>query len=737
MSVSVGFPPAQGLYNPRHEHDACGIGFLVQIKGVKSHELLRQALTALVCLDHRGARGSEDHTGDGAGVLIQLPHKHFVGEARDAGFRLPEFGNYGVGMVFLHPDASIREACERRFEEIVREEGQSVIGWRTVPTNNAGLGETALACEPVIRQIFIARATVINDDLAFERKLYVIRRRVENAIRYANAPGGDYFYVPSLSARTIVYKGMLTPAQVSTYYRDLADPATETAISLFHSRFSTNTFPSWARSHPYRYMIHNGEINTLRGNENWMRARQAMLKSDLYGGDLSKLFDVIQEDGSDSAKFDNSLEFLVLSGRSLAHSMMMMIPEPWENHESMSPEKRAFYEYHSCLMEPWDGPASIAFTDGTRVGAVLDRNGLRPSRYIVTKDDMVIMASEVGVLDVPPERVLHKNRLQPGRMFLVDTEQGSIISDEELKRTIATERPYRQWLDANLTNFSDIPGEPEPEPTLDHGTVLHRQQVFGYTFEDLRVNLEPMAKNAFWPIGSMGNDAPLAVLSDRPQSLYNYFKQLFAQVTNPPIDPIREEIITSMDTTLGSERNLLDPEPANCRQIRLTMPILKNEELDKLRRISVEGFKSAVLPMLYRVADGGSGLEKALEELFASADRAIADGANILIISDRGFDRDNAPIPALLATAGLHHHLIRNGNRMRVGLVIESGEPREVHHFSLLLGYGAQAINPYMVFESLHDMIQEVQLEGLGLSADRRRLGRCLRDTKCQEMGFY
>ena len=474
-----GYPRKQGLYDPRYEHDACGIGFVVNIKGEKSHEIVQQALTVLQNLDHRGACGCEDNTGDGAGILLQIPHAFLQHACDGIGLQLPKPGQYGVGMVFLPPDREQRHHCEQRFEAMVRQAGQEVLGWRSVPTDNLYLGETAKSREPVIRQVFIKRSPDLTEDVAFERKLYVIRRQAENAMRYADVPGGDYFYLSSLSYKTLVYKGMLTPRQVLTFYPDLCDPLVETALAVIHSRFSTNTFPSWERSHPYRYLIHNGEINTLRGNENWMHARQAMLASDLFGDDLRKVFPIIQEDGSDSAKFDNCLEFLVLSGRSLPQAMMMMIPEPWENHESMPDEKRAFYEYHSCLMEPWDGPASIAFTDGVRVGAVLDRNGLRPSRYYVTKDDLVIMASEVGVLDVPPERVLIKQRLQPGRMFLVDTEEERIISDEELKQTVARMRPYRQWLGANLVDFETLPALPEEEPQGDHRVTLKRQQVFG------------------------------------------------------------------------------------------------------------------------------------------------------------------------------------------------------------------------------------------------------------------
>ena len=702
----IGYPPKQGLYDPRFEHDACGIGFVANVKGVKSNAIVRQGLTALRNLNHRGACGCEPNTGDGAGVLVQTPHEFLRKACAEAGFRLPSFGEYGVGMVFLPPDPSLRRNCERRLEEIITEEGQRILGWRTVPTNNASLGRTALSCEPYIRQVFIGRHARLQDNLAFERKLYVIRKRAENAIRYSGMAGGEYFYLTSCSYKTLVYKGMLMAEQLEEYYPDLSDPAMETALMLVHSRFSTNTFPSWARAHPYRYLIHNGEINTLRGNVNWMHARQSMFVSDLFGDDVPKLLPIIQPDGSDSAMFDNCLEFLVLAGRSLPHAVMMMIPEPWSKHESMSDEKKAFYEYHSCLMEPWDGPASIAFTDGARVGAVLDRNGLRPSRYYVTKDDLVIMASEVGVLDVAPERVLHKGRLQPGRMLLVDTEEGRIVGDEELKRRIATEHPYRLWLDTHLVSLEDLPAAP-PVRDPAHETVLLRQHAFGYTFEELRVIVGPMAKEGVEPVGSMGTDTPLAVLSHRPQLLYNYFKQLFAQVTNPPIDCIREEIITGWETMVGAERNLLVPEPESSRQVKLTTPILTDDELEKLRHIDLPGYTAVTLPMLFTAGEGGPGLERAMDTLCRQASRAIAEGTSILILSDRGVDRRRAPIPALLAVAGLHHHLIREGTRTKVGLVLESGEPREVHHFAALIGYGASAINPYLAYETLDDMIHQ------------------------------
>ena len=707
-----GLPPKQGLYDPQFEHDACGVGFVVNVKGKKSHEIVRQGLQILENLNHRGATGSEANTGDGAGILIQMPHAFFQKAASTAGIRLPKLSQYGVGMVFLPPEPAERKNCERLFEVIVAEEGQEVLGWRTIPTDNSMIGATAKASEPYMRQVFIRRNPILADDIAFERKLYVIRKRAVTEIRNSGLKGSHYWYMPSLSYKTLVYKGMLISDQLSKYYPDLGDPAMESAMALIHSRFSTNTFPSWERGHPYRYVAHNGEINTLRGNINWMHARESMFDSDLFGDDIKVILPIINTNGSDSAMFDNCLELLVLAGRPLSHAVMMMIPEPWTNHESMSDEKKAFYEFHSCLMEPWDGPASIAFTDGIQIGAVLDRNGLRPSRYYVTKDDLVVMASEVGVLDLAPDRILQKGRLQPGRMLLIDTAEGRIISDEEIKHHVASAHPYRQWLDKHMVELAHLPDPPNlPEP--DHQTVTQRQQAFGYTFEDLRIVMAPMARDGVEAVGSMGNDAPLAVLSDRPQLLYSYFKQLFAQVTNPPIDCIREEIVTSTETTIGSERNLLNPHPESCHLIELKAPILTNEELAKLRHVAQGDFKSISLPILFKPEDGAVGLAKAMDALYAKADRAIAEGVNILILSDRGTDPENAPIPALLAVSGLHHHLIRTGARTRVGLVLESGEPREVHHFSLLIGYGCGAINPYLAFETLDDMIRQGLLKGV------------------------
>ena len=707
-----GLPGKQGLYDPQFEHDSCGVGFLVNIKGKKSNWIVRQALQILVNLNHRGACGCENNTGDGAGILLQMPHDFLATVCKEARVPLPGLGEYGVGMMYMPQDAADRAQCVQIFEQIVREEGQTILGWRDIPTNNATLGGTAKVAEPFMSQVFIGRNSKLGDDMAFERKLYVIRKRAEQTIRYGKNPN-KWFYISSLSFKTLIYKGMLMPEQVEQYYADLRHPAMDTALALVHSRFSTNTFPSWDRSHPYRYIAHNGEINTLRGNINWMHARQAMFESDLFGDDIKKIVPVINTDGSDSAMFDNCLEMLVMTGRSLPHAVMMMIPEPWENHESMSPEKRAFYEYHSCLMEPWDGPASIAFTDGKKIGAVLDRNGLRPSRYYVTKDDLVIMASEAGVLPVEPERVQQKGRLQPGRMFLIDTEQGRIVADEELKNTFAKEHPYQLWLEHNHVLLENL-AAPKHAREPDHETVLQRQQAFGYTFEDLRLIIGPMAAEGVQPIGSMGTDTPLAVLSNKPQLIYNYFKQLFAQVTNPPIDPIREEIITATHTMLGSEGNLLKPTPESCRMIKLDHPILTNEQLEKLRHVDRPDFKAITLPILFKArGDARQNLEHALNELFAAADRAIGDGVNVILLSDRRVDHDNAPMPALLAASGLHHHLIRRGTRTRVGLVLESGEPREVHHFSLLIGYGCSAINPYLVFETLDDMIREKMLPNI------------------------
>ncbi|MCA1825479.1 MAG: glutamate synthase large subunit [Myxococcales bacterium] len=704
-----GLPPKQGLYDPSLEHDSCGFGFVADIKGRGSHDIVAKALEVLVNLEHRGAQGAERDTGDGAGILLQTPHAFF---ARNGFGGKP--GAYAAGMVYLPPGGEI----EKLFEQIVVSEGQRLLGWRDVPTDNTRLGATARSSQPLIRQVFVESRC--EDAAAFERKLYVIRRLIEKKVSRSSLKGRGHFYVPSLSHKTIVYKGMLNAGQLKDFYLDLRDPAMSSSIAMVHSRFSTNTFPSWSRAHPYRYISHNGEINTLRGNINWMHARQSMMRSRLFGKDLMKILTIIDTEGSDSAMFDNVLELLTLAGRDLPHAMMMMVPEPWARDETMSAERRAFYEYHSCLMEPWDGPASIAFTDGVRVGAVLDRNGLRPSRYYITRDDLVVMASEVGVLDIPPSQVVRKGRLQPGRIFLVDTAEGRIVSDEELKERIAREQPYGEWLRKSMVRLHDLPA---PAHVLgpDHETVLRRQEVFGYTSEDVKIVIAPMATTGNEPVGSMGTDTPLAVLSERPQPLFNYFKQLFAQVTNPPVDAIREEIVMMSETALGPEANVLEPGPESCRQLALPSPILSNEELERIRALDGP-LKTITLPILFNPREDGAGLRKALEDLRWTVSECIAEGTNVIILSDRGHDAEKAPIPSLLACSAVQHHLIREGTRTRCSLVLETGEPREVHHFALLIGFGASAVNPYLAFETVHDMVAHGILAGPAAAAEKKYL---------------
>ena len=710
-------PGKQGLYDPQYEHDSCGVGFIADLKNRKSHSVIRDALQVLRNLEHRGACGCETNTGDGAGILIQMPHRFLLRECERIGIRLPAPGDYAVGCVFLPTEESERKACEAILENVIRAEGQELLGWRDVPTENSSLGPTAQSGQPVIRQVIVGYrpAAAPRDSLTFERKLYVIRRRAENEIWKSDLKYARTFYVPSLSCKTLIYKGMLDATQVDKFFTDLNDEAMESALALVHSRFSTNTFPNWMRAHPYRYLAHNGEINTLRGNVNWMTARESLFASGLFGDDIKKLLPIVDQTGSDSAMFDNVLELLVLAGRPLAHVMMMMIPEPWGGDPTMSAEKKAFYEFHGSLMEPWDGPASMAFTDGIRIGASLDRNGLRPSRYYVTKDGLVIMASEVGVLEIPPERIERKCRLQPGKMLMVDLEQGRIIGDDELKQQLATAKPYGEWVRKHLVPLELLPDGPPGIETV-HKTVLQRQRAFGYTSEDLNILMAPMARDGNEAIGSMGNDAALAVLSDKPQLIYNYFKQLFAQVTNPPVDGIREELIMSMETTIGGEGNLLEPTPRSARQVKLKWPILNNDELNKLRHLDgygPGGFKSQAVSTLFPVQEGKEGLERSLKTIFGKVNAAVASGCDFIILSDRGIDPDQAAIPALLVVAAVHHHLIRTGARTKVGLVLESGSPREVHHFALLIGYGAGAINPYLAFETLDDMIREGDLTGL------------------------
>ena len=695
-------PPPQGLYHPRNEHDACGMGLVASIRGEKSHEIIRKGLEVLINLTHRGAAGCDPETGDGAGILIQIPHAFFVRECSQLGIQLPEPGTYGVAMCFLPVEKHSRLQCEGVFERIAQEEGLALLGWRDTPINGDAVGREARASQPYIEQLFVGKPAGLDED-AFERLLYRIRRRTENEIAASEIEDKETFYVPSLSCRSIVYKGLMLAPQIEKFYIELANPQVTSALCLVHQRFSTNTFPSWKLAHPYRYVAHNGEINTIRGNVSWMTARQSVLQSPLHGENIDKLFPVIMPEGSDSASLDNAVEFLFQSGRSLPHVMAMLIPEAWSGNPDMDEEKRAFYEYHASLMEPWDGPAAIAFTDGRVIGATLDRNGLRPGRYIVTKDDLVVLASEAGVLEVPAEDIRKKGRLRPGRMFLVDTVQQRIISDSEIKKQMAGRQPYAEWLQKQQITIDMLP-EPPRVIASNPETLLRRQRASGYSEEDLRILLGPMGAKGEEPIGSMGTDVPLACLSDRPQSLFNYFKQLFAQVTNPPIDPIREEMVMSLISYIGTERNILNEAPENCHTLKLPHPILTNRDLEKLRRVSSGDLLATTLPALFRAADGEAGLRHSLEDLSARAAHATHSGYTLLIISDRGVDPTYAPIPSLLAMAAVHNRLIREKTRTQVALIIESGEPREVMHFALLIGYGASAINPYLAIETLHDL---------------------------------
>jgi glutamate synthase domain-containing protein 2/glutamate synthase domain-containing protein 1/glutamate synthase domain-containing protein 3 len=678
------------------------MGLVASIRGEKSHEIIRKGLEVLINLTHRGAAGCDPETGDGAGILIQIPHVFFARECGELGIQLPGPGAYGVAMVFLPVDKHSRLQCEGVFERIAAEEGLKVLGWRDTPVNGDAVGREARASQPYIEQFFVASPEGMNED-DFERLLYVVRRRTENEMAASDIEGKDDFYIPSFSCRTIIYKGLMLAPQIEKFYFELANPLVTSALCLVHQRFSTNTFPSWKLAHPYRYVAHNGEINTIRGNISWMNARQSVLDSPLFGDKIKDLFPVIMPDGSDSASLDNAVEFMFQSGRSLPHVMAMLIPEAWAGNPDMDEDKRAFYEYHASLMEPWDGPAAIAFTDGRLVGATLDRNGLRPGRYIVTKDDLVVLASETGVIDVPAEDIRKKGRLQPGRMFLVDTVQNRIISDGEIKKSLAARQPYADWLKEQQVSLDALP-EPARVIASNPETLLRRQRAYGYSEEDLRILLAPMGARGEEPVGSMGTDTPLACLSDRPQPLFNYFKQLFAQVTNPPIDPIREELVMSLISYIGTERNILDEKPENCHTLRLPHPILSNRDLEKLRRVSSGDLLATTLPALFRAADGETGLRNALEELSARASHAVSSGYTLLIISDRGVDSTYAPIPSLLAMAAVHNRLVKEKTRTQVALIIESGEPREVMHFALLIGYGASAINPYLAIETLHDL---------------------------------
>ncbi|QQK76073.1 glutamate synthase large subunit [Salicibibacter cibarius] len=695
-----------GLYRSDFERDNCGIGFLANMKGAPSYMIVRSALDLLCNLEHRGGAGAEKNSGDGAGILLQIPHAFFKAEAEKEGFPLPTAGEYGVGMMFLPTDKEKRDVCKSMLMDICAEEGAEVLGFRSVPVNEEGIGDIALGARPFIEQVFI-RATDLSD-IDLERKLYVLRKRAERDVpKWVS--NDEPFYFASLSTKTIVYKGMLTTEQLGSFYVDLQKKTFKSTMALVHSRFSTNTFPSWERAHPNRYLMHNGEINTIKGNVNWMHARESVFHSRAFGDDLEKAKPIIDGSGSDSSMFDNAFEFLTLSGRSMAHTAMTMIPEPWQNTYGMSESKRAFYQFHSCLMEPWDGPTAIVFTDGSQVGASLDRNGLRPSRYIVTEDDIVVMSSEVGVLPVAPEKIVKKSRLYPGQMLIVDPDEGRILPDEEVKSKIIGEELYKQWVKEQMLTLDDI--REHAANTLEDGEPLRLQQsVHGYTEEEITKQLLPMVKDGADPVGSMGYDHPLAVLAEKPQLLFNYFKQQFAQVTNPPIDAIREETVTAVGTTIGREGNLLHPGPENARRIYLDTPIITDEEMAKLRTCDERGLRAATLSMVFSATNGAEDIDMALEQLFAEADKAIERGATLLVLSDRAFSSEWVPMPVLLAVSGLHHHLIRNGRRTQVSLLVESGEPREVHHHCVLLGYGAEAINPYLVFQTLDESIKNGEL---------------------------
>jgi len=702
----------RGLYSPATEHDSCGVGMVANIKGVKSHQIIDESLEVLVNLGHRGACGCDPETGDGAGILIQMPHQFFQRVCPALSIELPQPGEYGAGVVFLPPQPAARIKCEQLIKKVIQDEGLALLGWRDVPVDADKLGRDSRNVMPSIKQVFVGQGSSVQDQSQLERRLYLARKVIENSLAKCDLSEdeADYFYICSLSSNTMVYKGLLMSHQVTGFYLDLAEDDLVSAFALVHSRFSTNTLGHWKLAHPYRYLAHNGEINTVRGNVNWMHAREAQFESEGFGDDISKISPVMTPGASDTACFDNALELLLMTGRDLSHSMLMMIPEAWEQHESMSQEKKDFYEYHSCLMEPWDGPAMMVATNGQEICAVLDRNGLRPFRYTLTHDDKLVMASETGVLDLPPASIKEKGRLQPGRMFLVSLEEGRIIGDEELKHTLSNRQPYAQWLKDNKVALEDLPAPIEVKPTLHDLTQQH--QVFGYTIEELRMITIPMASNGYEAVGSMGNDAALAVLSDQNHLLFNYFKQLFAQVTNPPLDSIREELVTSTEGFIGHERNLFEETPQHCRQLRLKSPIIDTQELEKIRQNNLDGLKAITLSALFHMADGANAMKTGLDRLCAEASKAIADGCAIIILSDRGVDSEHAPIPSLLATGAVHHHLIREGTRTKAGLVVESGEPREVHQFALLVGYGAGAVNPYLALETVRQLSDMGELNG-------------------------
>jgi glutamate synthase (NADPH/NADH) large chain len=699
-----------GLFDPTLEKDSCGVGFIADIKGRKSHKIVEDALTILLNLEHRGAVGADPRAGDGAGILVQIPHKFLARKAAALGIKLPAPGHYAVGALFMPHDADWRREIMDTYAAVAAQDGMAVLGWRDVPTNNATLGESVKPTEPVHMQVFIARNPKVTSEEEFERRLYILRKTISSTLYGRRARNTSNYYPVSISCRTLIYKGMFLADQLCTYYPDLHDPDFESALALIHQRFSTNTFPTWSLAHPYRMIAHNGEINTLRGNNNWMAARQASVSSPKFGADINKLWPISYEGQSDTACFDNALEFLVMGGYSLAHAMMMMIPEAWAGNPLMSEERRAFYEYNAALMEPWDGPAAIAFTNGRQIGATLDRNGLRPARYLVTRDDRIIMASEMGVLPVPEQDIVVKWRLQPGKMLLVDLDEGRLIPDDELKAQLARSHPYQEWLERTQIVLENLPPAPEAAP-ISNLSLLDRQQLFGYTQEDLKLLMTPMATTGEEPVGSMGNDTPISALSDRPKPLFTYFKQNFAQVTNPPIDPIREELVMSLVSIIGPRPNLFDLEGSSRKKrLEVHQPILTNANLEKIRSISDLGdhFRSLTLDTTWPAESGAAGMETAIDELCDQAEAAVRDGVNIIILSDRRAGADRIPIPSLLACAAVHHHLIREGLRTSVGLVVESAEPREVHHFCCLAGYGAEAINPYLAFETLVEMKSEL-----------------------------
>ncbi len=712
-----GMPPAQGLYDPRFEHDACGFGFIAQLKNVASHDCVDKALTMLENMEHRGACGCEATSGDGAGILVATPDKFFRKEAKRLGFTLPKKGDYAVAMMFLPQDLIAREESEQYFTDVLEKYEMKILGWRDVPVNKRACGPSPLTVMPRIRQCFVAPSEKFYNKSDFNRRLYLIRQQVENHIEHGQGvhkESYEKFYISLLSVNRMVYKGMLMAEQLREFYPDLSDPDFESPYAIVHSRFSTNTFPSWRLAHPYRYLAHNGEINTIRGNRNWMRARNGTLKSEAFGDELNKLFPILSEITSDSATLDNALQFLVVNGRALEHAMLMLIPEAWQNNTQMDPDLRAFYEYHACLMEPWDGPAGVAFTDGKKIGAVLDRNGLRPARYYLTKDNFCIMASEAGVLPVDPSNIERKWRLQPGKMLLIDLEKKTIITDEKIKEQLVDKRPWRKWIDEHMVAIESLPeeknsgekkfGTKNESAFAPVSTLLQLQHAFGYTNEDLRILMFPMAAGGAEAIGSMGTDTPLACLSDKPQLLFNYFSQLFAQVTNPPLDAIREELVTSLYTWIGREGNLLDETPEHCRLIKLKSPVIGNKDLAKLKALSLEGHKSVTVSLLFSAGEGEPGLQQALDRVCMEATDAVNAGATILILSDRGVDSERVAIPSMLATAGVHHHLIRMGIRNLCGLVVETAEARESHHFCCLVGYGAGAVNPYLALDTIADL---------------------------------